>query len=87
MCKRIVSNYLKKNSFFINKQGKQRKMVKKKLNIHCYSNQVKKQFYPMNGVRVLTVESSGSVDRVRRSFVSDGSLSKRSSELLSLIYL
>ena len=25
------------------------------VNIHCYSCEVIKQFYPMNGVRVLTV--------------------------------
>ena len=49
----------------------------KKLNIGCYSQQVKKQFYRMNGVRVLTViiseKRAARVDRVRRSFFSDGS--------------
>ena len=40
--------------FFINNQGKQRKMLKR-LNIYCYSYQVKKQLCHMNGVRVLTV--------------------------------
>ena len=45
----------------------------------------------MNGVRVLTVIDSAkiaaSVDRVRRSFVSDESMSKHLSELFSLTYL
>ena len=45
----------------------------------------------MNGVRVLAViggaKRAASVDRVRRSFVGDGSLSKHSSELFSLTYL
>ena len=59
----------------------------KKLNIHFYSYQVKKQFYLMNGVGVLTAQSGAKVDRVRRSFLSDRSLSKYSSELFSVIYL
>ena len=41
---------------FINNQGKQRKMVGN-LNIHCYSYQVKKQFYHINGMRVLTMSA------------------------------
>ena len=47
--------------FFINNQSKQRKMLHityiyiKQLHIHCYSNQVKKQFHPFNSVLVLTV--------------------------------
>ena len=44
----------------------------------------------MNGVRVLTVivsaKCAASVDRVRRSFVCDGSLSEHSTELFSLTY-
>ena len=41
----------------------------------------------MNGVRVLTVKSAASGDRVQRSFLSDRSLSKHSSEHFPLIYL
>ena len=57
------------------------------VNIHCYSYQVKKLFYRMNGVRVLTAHSAASVVRRRRSFLSDVSLSKHSSEHFSLLYL
>ena len=46
------------------------------VNYFNYSKQVKKQFYHMSGVRVLTVLDSAkhavSVDRVWRSFVSQG---------------
>ena len=49
----------------------------KKENIRFYSYQVKNQFHRMNGVLVFTVvDSAKSVDRVRRSFVIDMSLSK-----------
>ena len=51
-----------------------------KLNIRCYLNQVKKKFYCMNGVRVLTVivsaQRTAHEDLVQRSFLSDVSLSK-----------
>ena len=42
------------------------------VNIHCYSCQVKKQFYHMNGVRVLTVILSAKrcVCRSSSAFVS-----------------
>ena len=54
------------------------KQNSKKLNGCCYSYQVKTEFYRMNSGRALTVIVSamraGSVDRVRRSFVSDGTL-------------
>ena len=43
--------------FFTNSLGKQGKMLNK-LNILCYSYQVKKLFYQMNGVGVLTVIES-----------------------------
>ena len=43
---------------------------KKKFHILCYLYHVKKQFYSI----VLTVLSTASVDRVRRSILSDGSL-------------
>ena len=40
------------------------------VNIHCYSCQIKKQFYRMNGMRVFTVIfSAASVDLDRHSFL------------------
>ena len=45
-----------------------------KLHIRCYTYQVKKQFYPMNGVRVLTVivsaKRAACADRVRCYFLA-----------------
>ena len=49
--------------------------------VRCYSYQIKKQFHhPMNGVLDVTVNvSAARVDRVRRLFFSDESLSKHQS--------
>ena len=41
----------------------------------------------MNGVRVLTAKSAESVDHVRRSFLSDRSLSKQPRELFSYLFV
>ena len=48
---------------------------------------VKKQLYHKHGVRIVTVKNAACVDRVRRSFLSDRSLSKLTSEFFSLINL
>ena len=56
------------------------------VNVHCYSCQVEKQFYPMKGELGLTVIVSAKrfECRDRRSFISDELLV---SELFSLIYM
>ena len=76
MCKKVSKFifYVFKFFIFINNQGKHRKMLNT-LNIRCYSYQVKKQFYPMNGVCVSTViviaKRAAPVDRVGvRSFLA-----------------
>ena len=55
MCERKVSNLF--IYFFINKRDKQHKTLQK-LNIHCYSNQVKELLYRIYSVRVFTVIDS-----------------------------
>ena len=69
MCKRLVNSdqrhfilfyllYFYLNTFyFIGNHEKQRKMLIK-LNVHCYSYQVKKQLYRMNGLTDLSVIDS-----------------------------
>ena len=44
--------------------------------LHCYSHQVKMQFYHINGVRVLTVKSAAIGNRVQFSVLGDRGLSK-----------
>ena len=65
--------------------------MRKMLNIRCYSYQLKCNVICMNCVRVLiaidNAKCDASVDRVRRSSVNGGILSKHSSELFSQIYL
>ena len=51
-------------------------MLKSKIFTDEVNDQVKKQFYHMNGVCVLTVKSTASGDRVQCSLLRDGSLSR-----------
>ena len=77
ICKRKVCNFFNLViiiyiflQILINNQGKQTKVLKKST-IHCYSYQVKKQFYHMNGMTAIVSDSEKRCECRRSSvFVS-----------------